>query len=69
MPAGAQALPSSTNLSWDFLPMTIDNTLSIGTVKTLMAYRVSRPTTSRSDRSPDRTTPCRSLIRQIRSSQ
>jgi hypothetical protein len=24
MPAGAQALPSHTNLSWDFLPMTID---------------------------------------------
>jgi Dockerin type I domain len=28
MPAGAQALPGGTNLSWDFLPMTINNTLS-----------------------------------------
>lgn len=28
MPAGAQALPGSTDLSWDFLPMTINNTLS-----------------------------------------
>jgi hypothetical protein len=28
MPAGAQALPGNTDLSWDFLPMTINNTLS-----------------------------------------
>src|SRR3954466_15371590 len=28
MPAGAQALPGSTNLSWDFIPMTINNSLS-----------------------------------------
>src|SRR5437016_3934053 len=25
MPAGAQALPGNTDLSWDFLPMTITN--------------------------------------------
>src|SRR2546423_553780 len=28
MPAGAQALPGNTDLSWDFLPMTINNILS-----------------------------------------
>ena len=52
MPAGAQALPGNSVLSWDFLPdddtkaMTAcRRTCSIGTAKIRMAFLVSRQTT------------------------